>query len=354
MLKFKNLLVAVVALSAIMFTGCQNEPAPVEQDVSETGLSKVSELSIPEGTFESATFNIWVSTPNSRDINLHRITLPWIEGDCTTGVSWNSFGGAFASGVEGSFNAAAIGLYTVDVTSLVGSWLDGTNANYGILLDQAAKNFPRAYYNSRENSANQPFLEICYWEGQTLTCVQVEPFGDTYIYQTQPDENNGCKTWLNTGWEADWDWEKQALIKFDIEQTPQEDCETAYAYDDDPNAVGTCFIDLGFGNWGWSIYLPFEDIYTFPVYAAAGQCDLSKGTYVGDVTVDYSGGTVQFTYNFFSGFSAEETHFYAGDTPVPTDNKGNPTVAPGKYTIGTGLSGGIYIIAHAVVCGNFE
>ena len=127
-----------------------------------------------------------------------------------------------------------------------------------------------------------------------------------------------------------------------------------YAYDDDEDAVGTCFIDLGFGNWGWSIYLPATGTYTFPVYAGAGQCDITKGTYVGDVTVVYGGGTATFNYAFEPGFSTEETHFYAGTTPTPLKKQGKnwvPTVAPGQYYISSNLpSTGIYIIAHAVVC----
>ena len=101
---------------------------------------------------------------------------------------------------------------------------------------------------------------------------------------------------------------------------------------------------------GGVLYLPEPGTYTFPVYAGAGQCDITKGTYVGDVTAVYSGGTVSFTYNFEPGFSTSETHFYAGKTTVARDKKGKPTVAPGQYKIGTGLTGGIYIIAHAVVC----
>lgn len=62
-----------------------------------------------------------------------------------------------------------------------------------------------------------------------------------------------------------------------------------------------------------------------------------------------------------------ETHVYVGGDQTPTGPSGDPTVAPGQYgnihegtvdePIGQadqyvidGLSGDIYLIAHAVVC----
>ncbi len=139
-------------------------------------------------------------------------------------------------------------------------------------------------------------------------------------------------------------YEKYSLLKFDIEYAPEEVCETAFAFDGDnlTTTIGTCFLQYGFDRWGWSIYLPGTGTYTFPVYAGAGQCDINKGTYVGDVTVVYSAnGTVTFSYDFEEGFSASETHFYAGKTTVARDKKGKPTVAPGQYKVTPNLTGGI-------------
>jgi hypothetical protein len=58
------------------------------------------------------------------------------------------------------------------------------------------------------------------------------------------------------------------------------------------------------------------------------------------------------------------THLYVGSNRLPRDRRGRETVAPGQYPYGhdtlnnvttdsytvTGLSGDIYVIAHAVVC----
>lgn len=359
MMRVKYLLIIMVVLSTIiMFTSCQKEPTPLEpQDVTQQELSK---FSIPQGaTFVSATFNIhiwWfqgIGDPG-QDIDVHRITAPWDE----MVVTWNNFGSSFAPEIEGSFNAATLGWYSVDVTSLVGSWLDGTNANYGLLLDEEIITGPRSVYNSRENAADHPYLEICYNLNGTTVYEQVEPFGDTYIHELFPDNNNGANTNLYTGWYTPiWDKEKQALLIFDLEPTPppQVDCETAYAYGDN---LATCFLDIPgvrSNNWGWTNFIG-EGSYDWPIYAGAGLCDISKGTLVGNLSVEYFAGTVTITYELDPGFDLDETHVWVGTTPLPI-KRGKYTTAPGQFNhngenpvVVSGLSGNIYIAAHSGVC----
>lgn len=149
-------------------------------------------------------------------------------------------------------------------------------------------------------------------------------------------------------------------------ECPCEATETAFAYDAD---LGTCFLDidgLNANRWGWTIGPLAEGDYTFDIYAGAAQCDLDKGTLVGQLLVSYSGGTATVTYVMDSCRVLKQTHLYVGSDPLPTHN-GEPTVAPGQYgnQHGTeaepiddetdtytieGLSGEIYLIAHAVVC----
>jgi hypothetical protein len=147
------------------------------------------------------------------------------------------------------------------------------------------------------------------------------------------------------------------------EPPPLESCETAFAY-----GVGdaSCFIGMSSGRntisrWGWTNGPLAEGSYWFDIYAAAGQCDLSKGTNVGTLTVHYQGGTAQVCYNEFQGVTLSETHLYVGNDPLPLDKKGYPTVAPGQYPYSgspdgcyqiSGLSGEIYVVAHAEACGS--
>jgi hypothetical protein len=148
--------------------------------------------------------------------------------------------------------------------------------------------------------------------------------------------------------------------------------ETAFAYDCwDAN----CFIDIDedgepggdFNRWGWSNGPLGAGTYYLDIYAGAGQCDLSKGVLVGLLTVDYDGSTATVTYNTCGTYYMDEVHLYVGDEILPRDVNGDFTVAPGQYPytdddVATnsytftidGLSGDIYVVAHAVVVGDYS
>jgi hypothetical protein len=146
-------------------------------------------------------------------------------------------------------------------------------------------------------------------------------------------------------------------------------CDTAYAYYKCGccGSLATCFSNWGFSQWGWTNGPLGPGSYTFDIYAGAGGCNPLKGKKVGWLTVDYTnsrrnGSTVTVTYYMYSGYKMDETHLYVGNEPLPRKN-GSYTVAPGQYPYShdlnnastdqyqlTGLSGNIYVIAHAVVC----
>ncbi len=121
--------------------------------------------------------------------------------------------------------------------------------------------------------------------------------------------------------------------------------ETAYAKGDG----ATCFIPT-FKNWGWTNLIS-PGTYEMDLWAGAAQCDTSKGTLVGSVTVTYgSDGYVTADYNVGTPYILEETHVYAGYEMFPMGKKDNPTVAPGAYSNASPFDGrDVYVIAHAVV-----
>jgi hypothetical protein len=156
-------------------------------------------------------------------------------------------------------------------------------------------------------------------------------------------------------------------IDIDYECTctpPGGGCETAFAYGCSYcHCYATCFSYWGFDRWGWSNGPLTAGEYYFKLYAGAAQCDLSNGEKVGWLKINYDGSTAVVTYHMYYGHKMDETHLYVGNEPLPRDNQGDYTVAPGQfplkhdlnnawtdqYTV-EGLSGEIYVVAHAVVC----
>ncbi len=159
------------------------------------------------------------------------------------------------------------------------------------------------------------------------------------------------------------------------EVPPPPGSETAFAYGGD---YATCFLDKTFGGqsfsrWGWTNGPLPPDDYVFDIYAAAGQCDLIKGTLVGTLTVLYDGTEADVTYTVNPPYGLGETHLYVGEEPLPQKSNGDFTVAPGQYPFsdadatGDGTTReytgvlpvcdgacppeGIYVVAHAVVSG---
>lgn len=186
-----------------------------------------AQVEIPEGAvLDWATLSINGWGPSGPTVNVHRITADWEE----TNVTWNSFAGSYAPEVEASFVPLVQGWHTVDVTGLVGMWMDGTYPNFGMLLEQGDTRYTS--YKSSENLTieERPFLTIAYTtaSGSFTSVVHragVEPGGvaDAYIWALHPDQNYGLSTTLYTG--IKYEYEKQTLIRFDFTPVPPEDCE---------------------------------------------------------------------------------------------------------------------------------
>jgi hypothetical protein len=349
-----------------LYWGCQEIPNPVSQSGGQKidGLAKT----LPVGVVvTSAYLYLDVIDQSTDNVYVHRITTAWDESTVTWNFPWTTPGGDFAATPNETFTANAAEVM-VDITTFVQSWLNGTSMNYGLLLRQDGSDWSRFYSSNIFDQTLRPRIVINYSVNNTNGSAEIiggvdgEIVYDTYIWEIEPDVNNSTGSFANSLYTGLFSGgEKHTLIKFNIEGTPEpneSDCETAFAFGDD---AATCFIDLGFRNWGWSNgpFGPGE--YEFDVYAGAGQCDPSKGTHVGTVTLSYNGLEAVVMYNITEGYLLDDIHLYVGNDPLPKNKKGKNTVAPGLYPYGDPgtltytipIQGDIYIVAHGVVCGNF-
>lgn len=105
--------------------------------------------------------------------------------------------------------------------------------------------------------------------------------------------------------------------------------------------------------WGWYIEPNFDptadQLFTFHMYAGAGQNDLTSGAYAGtvDVTVNSDGSSDYVSYPE-DGYCFGDVHLHVGNE-LPTQTKkgvATVTVAPGQYTQSTLHEGPFYIIVH--------
>jgi hypothetical protein len=132
---------------------------------------------------------------------------------------------------------------------------------------------------------------------------------------------------------------------------------TAYAFGGE---FATSFFEAdGTRRWGWTNGPLSAGSYEFLIYAGSGQSDLSKGTLIGTLGIEFDGSVATISYNADPGYFFTETHLYVGSENKPEkgftanghygnqDSYGNP-VTSDTYVI-EGLSGEIFVIAHAAV-----
>ncbi len=212
MRRFKTLLILPVLFFFLLYAGCQNNPNPVEP-THNSHQTLFSKLTIPIGaTIDSAIFFINVTTAQNVEVTLHAITNIWDENT----VTWNNFGGSFNPASEGAFTPSVTGWHSVNVTTLVNSWLDSSLANNGILLKEASPG-QLQFYTSRE-SGMAPYLKIFWIFNGTPGSDSASAAADAFISAGQGDQNFGDSTALITGWVDSL--ETQSLVRFEIEQTP--------------------------------------------------------------------------------------------------------------------------------------
>lgn len=360
---FKSLLLSVLFVAALSFTGCNEEPITPTSDNTQ----KLSKLTLPAGAVvTSATFNVYVLSPQDRSVSVHNVNVPWVEATETYNTFFARPAPQWDAASLGFFDASTAGYKSVDITALVQSWIADPATNNGVLLDQPSwLNCPEIipnegpdlnliYYHSREN-VNKPYLEVTYSLNGSSVTVTEYAFEDTYLHSFDPDFPRGAVDVLfQTRWDdATCFYLKLPLFKFDIESTPVvEHCETAYAYGDTP------FCGLpDIGNWGWTEYINGNYTNTnIPIYAGAAQCNPSKGTQVGTLSITYVGTSLTVNYTMNPGVTVDNVHMWIGSTKLPVKN-GKLTSAPGQFNYNNQTfpfnltkSNPFYIAVHFDVC----
>lgn len=150
-------------------------------------------------------------------------------------------------------------------------------------------------------------------------------------------------------------WATYFAVDFTCTDDPVDpkSCETAFA-------LGSkTFIELELTNsrWGWMITVDEQGTFEAPMYAGAGQNDLSKGTLVGKLIYSFDGDVLSASVEMFEGYTMSETQLYASNL-LPE------SIAPGQYgnihdlddassdSYSVEITGGtpVYLIMHAVVC----
>jgi hypothetical protein len=145
-------------------------------------------------------------------------------------------------------------------------------------------------------------------------------------------------------------WFCQFMFTICCQTQPPPECdETAWGM----GIPATCFSALGLSNWGWTNQITIAGTYTLYLYAGAAQCDINKGTLVGEAVVVFDGSTATVNYTAYSGFTFAETHVYIGKLPLPKTKTGAYNSAPGQFPYKAGASVTItapfYVAAHAKV-----
>jgi hypothetical protein len=205
----KNLIMTLSLFLAVLFIGCQSEQTPVDP-FDDFIPAPVTKISIPNGaTIDSAHFVINVTSALNEEVTLHRVTADWDE----MMVSWNNFAGSYDASSEGSFTPSTPGWYSVEVTSLLNSWLDDTYENYGILLKETSP-AQLQLFTSREEG-NSPYLIIWWTLNGNAGYDSTNAFADAYIRSDTVDVNYGSAMELITGWLDTI--EVQSLVRFEIE-----------------------------------------------------------------------------------------------------------------------------------------
>ncbi|MFO0755310.1 MAG: DNRLRE domain-containing protein [Byssovorax sp.] len=115
--------------------------------------------SIPAGSMvTSATLMLKAGGGSTTVLRAHQSLAPWAENT----VTWNSFNNSFDPAVLASSTySTTTALYSIDLTSIVQGWVNGTTSNYGILIERNLDSTNNLYSSNNATVAYRPKLQVC-------------------------------------------------------------------------------------------------------------------------------------------------------------------------------------------------
>jgi hypothetical protein len=137
-----------------------------DNNADRRGLVKFDLSSIPtNATISSATLYLHEkSSKAGQTTSIYRVTSPWNE-NTVTWLSWSLLGGGF----DGSISYFTFVpdqsncMLTLDITSLVQLWVNGTYPNHGLMLYSMGPNHIISYASKEDGTADRrPKLDIVY------------------------------------------------------------------------------------------------------------------------------------------------------------------------------------------------
>lgn len=117
--------------------------------------------SISASQLTRATLRLRKREHSSPSITANRITSSWSSSTAT----WNNQPGYTIAECSDVCTAEGSDWYSMEVTSIVHSWLNGTHNNYGFLLreqSESSSTQKTKFYSSDANYPNRPELVLCY------------------------------------------------------------------------------------------------------------------------------------------------------------------------------------------------
>jgi hypothetical protein len=208
----------LISLAIVLITaGCSNLDNPVQSKLSIVDDRQENPApGVPAGAvFVSADLVLDVYIKSQYEVTLHRITADWSESE----VNWDNFAGAYDTVVSASFLPDQNGPVAVDISSLVGGWLDGSLENHGLLLRQSTRS---SQFHSSETSevTSRPGLIVRFEENGQLDSIVIRRglnggVADAFIAENIPIANYGDFTRVYVGMVSIF--ENQALFKFPLQ-----------------------------------------------------------------------------------------------------------------------------------------